>query len=102
MRETLIKPLFTEKAIALSKKKNSRGSYTYAFKVHREATKPEIAQAVEEKYGVKVEEVRTAFLPAKIRHRYTRKGIQQSRLPSYKKAYVRLKPGYEINLYENL
>lgn len=101
-KDILIKPLFTEKALALPKKKNAQGAYTYAFKVHRDATKPEIARAVEERYNVKVDEVRTALLPAKIRYRYTRKGIQTSRIPSYKKAYVRLKPGYEINLYENL
>lgn len=102
MKEILIKPLFTEKAIALSRKKNALGAYTYAFKVGRDATKPEIARAIEERYGVQVDEVRTALLPARMRYRYTRKGIQVSRLPSYKKAYVRLKPGQEINLYENI
>ncbi|MEN3040239.1 MAG: 50S ribosomal protein L23 [Bacteroidia bacterium] len=102
MKEILIKPLFTEKAINLSKKKSKSGTYTYVFKVHREATKPEIASAIAQRYGVEVDEVRTAVLPARIRHRYTRKGIQESRLPSYKKAYVRLKPGFEINLYENI
>lgn len=102
MKEILIKPLFTEKAIALSKKKNAKGAYTYAFKVGRDATKPEIAKAIEDRYGVQVDEVRTALLPARLRYRYTRKGIQVSRLPSYKKAYVRLKPNQEINLYENL
>ncbi|MCS7188529.1 MAG: 50S ribosomal protein L23 [Bacteroidia bacterium] len=102
MKQILIKPLFTEKAIALSRKKNAKGSYTYAFRVHIEATKPEIKAAIEKMYGVEVEEVRTALLPARIRTRYTRKGIQESRLPAYKKAYVRLKPGHELNLYENL
>ncbi|MCS6894751.1 MAG: 50S ribosomal protein L23 [Bacteroidia bacterium] len=102
MKEILIKPLFTEKAIALAKKKSKTGAYTYAFKVGRDATKPEIAAAVAERYGVQVDEVRTALLPARVRYRYTRKGIQMSRLPSYKKAYVRLKPGFEINLYENI
>ncbi|MCS6789403.1 MAG: 50S ribosomal protein L23 [Bacteroidia bacterium] len=102
MKTILIKPLFTEKAINLSRKKNARGAYTYAFKVHRDATKPEIAQAIQQLYNVEVEEVRTAVMPARIRTRFTRKGLQESRLPSYKKAYVRLKPGYELNLYENL
>lgn len=102
MKPILIKPLFTEKAIALSRRKNAQGAYTYVFKVHREATKPEIKKAVETMYGVPVDEVRTAWLPARIRQRFTRKGIQESRLPSYKKAYVRLKPGHELNLYENL
>lgn len=102
MKPILIKPLFTEKAIALSRRNNAQGAYTYVFKVHREATKPEIKKAVEAMYGVTVDEVRTAWLPARIRQRFTRKGIQESRLPSYKKAYVRLKPGHELNLYENL
>ena len=102
MKPILIKLLFTEKAIALSRRKNAQGAYTYVFKVHREATKPEIKKAVEAMYGVTVDEVRTAWLPARIRQRFTRKGIQESRLPSYKKAYVRLKPGHELNLYENL
>lgn len=102
MKQVLVKPLFTEKAISLSRKKNAKGAFTYAFRVHRDATKPEIKAAVEEMYGVQVEEVRTALLPARLRYRYTRKGIQESRLPSYKKAYVRLRPGYELNLYENL
>ncbi|MCX7607017.1 MAG: 50S ribosomal protein L23 [Bacteroidia bacterium] len=102
MKQILLKPLFTEKAIELSRKKNRKGAHTYAFKVHRDATKPEIAAAVESFYQVSVDEVRTALLPARIRRRYTRTGVQESRLPSYKKAYVRLKPGQELNLYENL
>lgn len=102
MKQILIKPLFTEKAIQLSKKPSRIGQYTYVFKVHCEATKEEIQAAIEAQYEVKVEEVRTAILPARIRTRYTRKGIQEARLPSYKKAYVRLKAGQTLNLYENL
>ncbi len=102
MKSILIKPLFTEKAIQLSQKPSRQVKHTYAFKVHREATKEEIRAAVEAQYDVQVEEVRTALLPARIRTRFTRKGIQAARLPSYKKAYVRLKPGQTLNLYENL
>lgn len=102
MKQILIKPLFTEKAINRSRKKSKSGAFTYAFKVHPEATKPEIKAAIEAMYGVLVEAVRTAYMPARIRYRYTRKGVQESRIPSYKKAYVRLKPGQELNLYENI
>ncbi len=102
MREVLIKPLFTEKATALAQRASKKNVHTYAFKVHREATRDEIKAAIEERYGVRVEEVRMALLPAKIRTRYTRKGISEARLPSYKKAYVRLAPGQTLNLYENL
>jgi large subunit ribosomal protein L23 len=102
MKDILIKPLFTEKATGLPKKPNRRGAYTYAFKVHRDATKEEVKAAIEVLYGVKVAEVRTALLPAKIRTRYSRKGVSQARIPSHKKAYVRLAPGQTLNLYENL
>lgn len=102
MMDVIIKPLFTEKATELSRKASRNNSYTYAFKVHRDATKEQIKAAIEKLYGVKVAEVRTALLPAKIRTRYTRKGISEARIPSYKKAYVRLAPGQTLNLYENL
>jgi len=102
MIDIIIKPLFTEKATTLSAKSSKKGTNTYAFKVHREATKEQIKAAIEKMYGVQVDEVRTAILPAKIRTRYTRKGISEARIPSYKKAYVRLAPGQTLNLYENL
>ncbi len=102
MTDIIIKPLFTEKATTLSAKASKKGTNTYAFKVHREATKDQIKAAIEKMYGVQVDEVRTALLPAKIRTRYSRKGISEARIPSYKKAYVRLAPGQTLNLYENL
>ncbi len=102
MIDIIIKPLFTEKATELSAKSSKKAAHTYAFKVHREATKDQIKAAIEKMYGVQVDEVRTALLPAKIRTRYSRKGISEARIPSYKKAYVRLAPGQTLNLYENL
>jgi large subunit ribosomal protein L23 len=102
MIDIVIKPLFTEKATKLAARASKKNAYTYVFKVHRDATKDQIKAAIEKMYDVRVEEVRTALLPAKIRTRYTRKGISEARIPSYKKAYVRLAPGQTLNLYENL
>ena len=56
----LIKPIITEKATAQSEDLN-----VYAFEVARSANKVEIKKAVEEFYGVNVETVRTAIVPAK-------------------------------------
>ena len=56
----LIKPIITEKATAQSEDEN-----VYAFEVVRTANKVEIKKAVEEFYGLSVERVRTAIVPAK-------------------------------------
>ena len=53
--EILIKPVLTEKANLLQEKRN-----IYAFKVARKANKLEIKKAVEDFYGVRVADVRTA------------------------------------------
>jgi len=68
----LIKPIITEKATAQSEDEN-----VYAFEVVRTANKVEIKKAVEEFYGVSVESVRTAIVPAKFQTKYTKAGILQ-------------------------
>ncbi|MGQ9864348.1 MAG: 50S ribosomal protein L23 [Bacteroidia bacterium] len=98
----LIKPLFTEKATRLAQKPDKKGCHTYIFQVIPQATKPQIAQAIEKTYQVKVENVRTHILPAKHRKRYTRKGVIEGRIASRKLAYVKLQPGKQINIYENI
>jgi large subunit ribosomal protein L23 len=49
--DCLIVPLMTEKAMG-----SGRAS-TYMFKVHPQATKPDVARAVEKVFGVKVSKV---------------------------------------------
>lgn len=58
----------------------------YTFMVDRNANKIEIAQAVEEIFGVKVAKVNTVNYKGKKK----RMGYTQGRTPSYKKAIVRL------------
>lgn len=76
----IIKPVITEKLSRLQ----DEGKYT--FEVAKNATKPEIKDAVEAAYqGVKVGKVNTAIMPSKPKGRYTRSGYQAGRTKVWKK-----------------
>lgn len=93
----LIKPVLTEKAERLSEKRQQ-----YTFIVDRKVNKLEIKKAVEAMYNVNVESVNTAVIPGKIKSRNTKTGIVRGRKPAYKKAFVTLIKGEEIDLYGNI
>jgi large subunit ribosomal protein L23 len=63
------------------------------FKVRKDATKREISAAVEELFEVKVERVSVVHVSAKSK-RFGRKVGQRA---AWKKAYVRLAPGHDLN-----
>ena len=87
---TIIKnPVISEKA-AIEKSTSN----TYVFKVAKEATKVEIKNSVEEIFGVKVESVRV--LNTKFKNKRTRFGKYKT--GTYKKAYIKLAEGKEINM----
>ncbi len=93
-KNILIKPIITEKSESLSQKRNQ-----YCFMVHKKANKIEIKKAVEAMFSVSVESVNTMIVPAKAKSRNTKSGILRGRKPSYKKAYVTLSSGEEIDFY---
>ncbi|MFN3951011.1 MAG: 50S ribosomal protein L23 [Thermaurantimonas sp.] len=93
----LVKPIITEKANSLSEK-----SGVYCFRVQTDANKVQIKKAVEEAYGVNVESVNTAIMPAKRVVKYTKAGMIEGRKPKFKKAYVQVRSGEVINIYENI
>lgn len=95
--EVLIKPIVSEKSNKLTEQKR-----TYAFRVHRRSNKLEIKKAVEEFYGVTVEEVNTLVVPGKNKTRYTKAGFIKGQKPSYKKALVTVAEGENIDLYSNI
>jgi large subunit ribosomal protein L23 len=68
-------------------------SNQFVFKVVRDATKGEIKEAVEKLYGVVVKRVTVLNVKGKVKR--TARG--QSRRPSWKKAYVRLEAGHDID-----
>lgn len=90
--EVLRRPLITEKNSMLQ----AQGKY--AFEIAREANKPQIKQAVEKVFKVKVLAVNVMTVPSKTR----RVGRQQVLTQSWKKAIVTLKPGDKIELFEGV
>jgi large subunit ribosomal protein L23 len=92
--EILKSPVVTEKSVILkedSSEENSdrKAGQVLTFRVDKKATKPEIKNAVEEIFNVKVATVRTVQYEGKIKKR----GRIEGRRPSWKKAYVTLKKG---------
>ncbi len=97
LSEILIKPILTEKANAQQDKLRR-----YAFRVARKANKLEIKKAIESFYGVTVTSVNTAVVPAKNKSRFTKAGLLSGRKPGYKKAFVTVAEGENIDLYSNI
>ena len=95
--EILLRPILTEKATNESELRN-----TYTFVVSNKANKVEIKKAVESSYGVSVEKVRTMIYGAETKTRYTKRGIQNSKKGSYKKAIVKISEGDRIDFFANL
>lgn len=95
--EILIKPILTEKANGQQEKLRR-----YAFRVAKKSNKLEIKKAIETFYGVTVTGVNTVVVPAKNKTRYTKAGFIQGRKSGYKKAYVTVAEGEEIDLYANI
>jgi large subunit ribosomal protein L23 len=84
----LLAPHITEKTSLAMQNNNS-----YAFRVLRNATKPDIKAAVELMFGVKVANVNVVNETGKTR----RFGKTLGRTQDLKKAYVRLAPGQTID-----
>ena len=68
-------------------------SNQFVFKVAKDASRPEIKHAVEQIYGVSVDSVSVANVKGKVKR--TMRGL--SKRPSWKKAYVRVAAGQEID-----
>ncbi len=91
----LMRPVITEKVNSQIEKSNR-----YTFVIDKRANKLEVKKAVEEFYGVKVEDVNTARVPAKNKTRMTKAGILSGRKSGYKKAIVTLAEGDSIDLFQ--
>jgi len=92
--EILKSPVVTEKSVILkedsTEENNGRKTgQVLTFRVDKKATKTEIKGAVEEIFNVKVSSVRTVQYDGKIKKR----GRQEGRRASWKKAYVTLRKG---------
>lgn len=88
--DVLKSPVITEKSVLLKEATSEEGAgQVLTFRVATGAGKGDIKKAVEEIFNVKVAVVRTVNYEGKIK----RRGRQEGRRPSWKKAYVTLKKG---------
>jgi len=87
--KTIIKPVVTEKS-------TKQGDMNiYAFWIEKTATKIDVKQAIKFLYGVDVEMVKIAKLPAKMRMYKKGEGIKR---PAMKKAYVSLRGKAKLDM----
>ena len=86
--QVILAPQITEKATRIADKNQQ-----IAFKVRTDATKPEIKAAVEMVFKVEVQAVTVVNVGGKVKHA----GRTMGKRKDWKKAYVSLKPGQEIN-----
>ena len=85
----LLEPRVTEKSTMVGEAYNQ-----FVFKVAKDATKPEIKSAVELMFeGAEVESVQVTNVKGK-KKMFARKPGQRV---NWKKAYVKLKPGFDID-----
>ena len=91
-RDVILEPIVSEKSYELL------DANVYTFKVHPEATKPEIRDAVESIFGVTVMKVNTQNRKGKrIRNR---RNFTFGKRPDVKRALVTLAEGDSIELFE--
>jgi large subunit ribosomal protein L23 len=91
--QVIIRPVVSEKSYVLA------ANDKYTFRVHPDAHKTQIRQAVEALFDdVKVVEVRTASVKSKPK----RRGLTAGRTRSWKKAIVQVRPGDTIPIFQGL
>jgi large subunit ribosomal protein L4 len=88
--EVLLAPVVSEKSYSLIEDRK------YSFRVHQDAHKTQVRQAVEQLFGVKVISVNMVKVPSKPKMRNYRKGTR----PGWKKAIVQLREGDSIEIFE--
>jgi len=88
--EVLLAPVVSEKSYSLI------GDRKYTFRVHGDAHKTQIRQAVEELFEVHVEAVNVV----QVRSKPKRRGMTRVRRPGWKKAIVQVREGETIPIFE--
>jgi large subunit ribosomal protein L23 len=94
-RSILIKPIITEKMTNLQEQGNQ-----YAFEVDINANKLQIKDAIQKKFNVKVQSVRTNTLKGKKKAQFTRRGRFTGFKATRKRVYITLAKDNKIDLFE--
>jgi large subunit ribosomal protein L23 len=87
----LLAPVVSEKSY-----EQIEADHKYSFRVHPDAHKTQIRQAVEELFGVHVEAVNVI----QVRPKPKRRGLVRGRRPGWKKAVVKIRAGESIEIFE--
>ena len=91
--EVLLAPVVSEKSYAQIELSN-----TYSFRIHPDAHKTQVRQAVEELFDVKVIRVNIS----KVQSKPKRRGLHRGGRPGWKKAIVQLQPGDSIEIFQGV
>ncbi|MCL5028302.1 MAG: 50S ribosomal protein L23 [Bacteroidetes bacterium] len=97
MHDVLISPLITEKMTNLT-----ADTGKYGFLVNPKSNKIEIAKAIEKKFDVHVETVRTINHPGKMKTQFRKSGRFSGKTSKFKKAIITLKKGETIEIFEQV
>jgi large subunit ribosomal protein L23 len=90
--QVIIRPVVSEKSYVLAT------ADRYTFRVHADAHKTQIKQAIEQLFDVNVVEVRTLSVKSKPK----RRGYTSGRTRAWKKAIVQVRPGQTIPIFQGL
>jgi large subunit ribosomal protein L23 len=90
--QVIIRPVVSEKSYVLA------AADKYTFRVHANAHKTQIRQAIEELFEVSVVSVHTMSVKSKPK----RRGVTAGRSRSWKKAVVQVRPGDTIPIFQGL
>lgn len=90
LEDVLVAPVVSEKSYA------GIAERRYTFKVHPDAHKTHVRQAVEKLFGVSVERVNIV----KVQPKPKRRGMIRGTRPGWKKAVVQLREGDTIEIFE--
>ena len=90
--EVLLAPVVSEKSYNLIEERK------YAFKIHPDAHRTQVRQAVEELFDVHVERVNIL----KVQPKPKRRGLIKGTRPGWKKAIVQVREGETIPIFEGI
>ena len=88
--EILLAPVVSEKSYSHIPERK------YTFRVHKDAHKTQVRQAVEEMFGVNVQRVNIL----KVQPKPKRRGLIRGTKPGWKKAIVQLREGESNEIFE--
>jgi large subunit ribosomal protein L23 len=88
--EVLLAPIVSEKSYSLI------DDNKYSFRIHQDAHKTQVRQAVEALFDVKVERVNIV----KVQPKPKRRGLTRGTRPGWKKAIVQLRQGDTIEIFQ--